>query len=394
MYKVILERNEDKRIRNGHLWVFSNEIANVTGNPSNGELVEVCDSKGKLLGVGFYNKNSLIAVRMISNSPNDNLSELFSKRIENAFKLRKLLYPHRDSFRMVFSESDYLPGLIIDKYNNTYVLQVNSYGIQKNIDLISEILENQFNAKNIFSKNDFYLRKLEGLPEEDKIYLGKTDIEIIDDGSIKYKIDFSQAQKTGFYFDQSDNRLFIENIVKDKTVADVFCNSGGFGLHALKAGAKSVDFVDSSSREIENVKQNIDLNSLNGDKSYHVKDGFEFLEESIVRQDKFDIVMVDPPAFAKSKKSLPTAEKGYEKLNKLALSVINESGFLISSSCSYHMKKDNFLNCMNRAAVKASKRLQLIYFNEASLDHPKLLAMEETEYLKFAVFNVFSLEKS
>lgn len=394
MNKVILKTNEDKRIRNGHLWLFSNEIAYVSGNPSNGEIVEVYDSKEKLLGTGFYNKNSLIAVRMISNSPVDNLSDLFSKRIEHAFKLRKLLYPHRDSFRMVFSESDYLPGLIIDKYNNTYVLQVNSFGIQNNIDLITEILENQFKAKNIFSMNDFYLRRLEGLPEEDKVYLGKVDIDVIDDGSIKYKIDFNESQKTGFYFDQSDNRFFVENIVKDKTIADVFCNSGGFGLHALKAGAKSVDFVDSSSRAIENVKQNITLNSLNGEKKYHIQDGFEFLEESIAKQDKFDVVMVDPPAFAKSRKSLPTAEKGYEKLNRQALSVINEGGFLISSSCSYHVKKENFLNCINRAAVKASKRIQLIYFNGASLDHPKLPAMEETEYLKFAVFSVFSLEKS
>jgi 23S rRNA (cytosine1962-C5)-methyltransferase len=389
MLKIILKKNEDKRIRNGHLWVFSNEIEKIIGEPGNGDLVEIYDSKEQFLSSGFYNKNSLIAVRLLAKSKVDNLHDLFSKRIMNAYSLRKNFYPLRESFRMVFSESDLLPGLIIDKYNSSFVLQVNSYGIQKNIDSIIEILKNDFSAQNILTKNDLYLRKLEGLAEEDNVYFGLAGTEIINDGSIKYKIDFNESQKTGFYFDQSDNRFFIEKIVKDKTVADVFSNCGGFGLHALKAGAISVDFVDSSSHEIENVKENLLLNNLNADSKYFVKDAFNFLEEAISSGRKYDVVMLDPPAFAKNRKSLHTAEKGYEKLNKLALNCVEDGGYLVTSSCSYHLQKENFLNCLNRAAARSSKNMQLIKFNGASLDHPQLSAMPETSYLKFAVLKVF-----
>jgi 23S rRNA (cytosine1962-C5)-methyltransferase len=389
MSKIVLKKNEDKRIRSGHLWIFSNEIAKTFENPENGDLVEVLDSKEQLLGSGFYNKNSLIAVRLFSESSDENIKDLIRKKIMRAYDLRKSFYPDRESFRLVFSESDFLPGLIIDKYNSTFVLQVNSFGIQKNIDSIIEILKKDFSAENVFTKNDFYLRKLEGLPEEDIVYLGSSSEEIIDDGSIKHKIVFNQSQKTGFYFDQSDNRFFVEKIVKDKTVVDIFSNSGGFGLHALKAGARSVEFVDSSSREIENVKENLLLNNFSTDSKYLIQDGFDFLEEAIALNKKYDVVMLDPPAFAKNRKSLPTAEKGYERLNKLALRIVNDGGYLVTSSCSYHLQKENFFNCLNHAASKSSKDTQLIHFSGASLDHPQLSGMPETSYLKFAVFKVF-----
>lgn len=389
MDRIFLKKNEDKRILSGHLWIFSNEIAKFPESASNGDMVEVYDFKSNALGIGFFNKNSLITVRLISRNVSSDLRSLFFERIQTAYQLRKVFYPQRESFRLVFSESDFLPGLIIDKYNNTFVLQINSFGMQKEIHLITDILKSEFKAENIFTKNDFYLSKLEGLPEEDNIFAGEIGTEIIDDGFVKYRIDFNQSQKTGFYFDQSDNRFFIRKIVKDKTVVDVFCNSGGFGLHALSAGAKSVDFVDASVIEIENVKKNILLNKMGGEVNYFINDAFDFLLEQENANKKYDIVMLDPPAFAKSKKSLPAAEKGYEKLNRLALQIVEDGGYLVTSSCSYHLKKENFMNCINRAAVKAEKLVQLLHFNEASLDHPKLPAMEETSYLKFAVFKVF-----
>lgn len=389
MDQIFLKKNEDKRILSGHLWIFSNEIAKFPESASNGDMVEVYDFKSNALGIGFFNKNSLITVRLISRNVSSDLRSLFYERIKTAYQLRKVFYPQRESFRLVFSESDFLPGLIIDKYNNTFVLQINSFGMHKEIHLITDILKSEFKAENIFTKNDFYLSKLEGLPEEDNIFAGKIGTEIIDDGFVKYRIDFNQSQKTGFYFDQSDNRFFIRNIVKDKSVVDVFCNSGGFGLHALSAGAKSVDFVDASVIEIENVKKNILLNKMGGEVNYFINDAFEFLLEQENANKKYGIVMLDPPAFAKSKKSLPAAEKGYEKLNRLALQIVEDGGYLVTSSCSYHLKKENFMNCINRAAIKAEKLVQLLNFNEASLDHPKLPAMEETSYLKFAVFKVF-----
>ena len=385
---ISLKINEDKRIRNGHLWIFSNEVLEFNADIENGELVEVYDSRKNFLGEGFFNRNSLISVRILSRSKIINLDKYLENKIKSAYNLRKQLYPDRNSFRLVFSESDFLPGLIIDKYNDTYVLQIYSAGIQKNIDKITYVLQNEFDAKNIFTKNESHFRKLEFLPEEDEIFLGEKGVEVINDGSIKFKINFEKGHKTGFYYDQNDNRFFLEKIAKDKNILDGFCNSGGFGLHAIKAGAKSVTFLDSSAFEIENVKYNYELNQFDSSVDYFVEDVFIYLEKIIADQKKYDIIVIDPPAFAKSKKNLSKAKKGYEKLNKLAIQCINDNGYLVSSSCSHHLKKDDFIQIINSAATKSGKTLQLMHYNSASLDHPQIPSMEETTYLKFAVFKV------
>jgi len=389
--QIILKKNEDRRIKSGHLWIFSNEILEIKYEADNGEIAEIYDYSRSFLGEGFYNKNSLIAVRLLSLEPIKDLKEFIKEKIKSAYELRKQFYPDRNSFRLVFSESDYLPGLIIDKYNDTYVLQIYSAGMQKNIDIIIDILKKEFNAKNIFTKNESHFRKLEFLPEEDEIFLGEKNEELIDDGSIKYKINFERGHKTGFYFDQSDNRFFVKKFVKEKVVLDAFCNSGGFGLHAAKAGAKSITFLDSSPFEIENAKYNYDLNELKSDLDFIVDDVFDYLERSIIENKRFDIVIIDPPAFAKSKKSLAKAKKGYEKLNKLAIQIINDAGYLVTSSCSHHLEKDEFIKIVNSAALKSNRKIQLIHFNDASLDHPRIPSMEETTYLKFAVFKVSNL---
>lgn len=388
MKKVYLKKNEELRILNGHLWVFSNEIIDTEGNPENGDLVEVYSSKQKILGAGFYNRNSLIAVRLISRSYPDDINSLLRSKLIDAYNLRKELYPQRESFRMIFSESDYLPGLIIDKYNSTFVLQINSSGIERNIECIIKILTEEFSAENIFTKQDSYFRSLEGLPAEDRIYLGEMKEEVIDDGLIKYKINFSKGQKTGFFFDQVDNRFFIERISKNKSCLDAFCNSGGFGLHALAAGAAAVDFVDSSGIEIESVKQNVSLNGLTGTLNYYESDVFDFFTQKILDKETYDVVMIDPPAFSKGRKNLPQAKKGYEKLNRMALELVREEGYLVSSSCSFHLDKESFLEVMTKAAEKTERDLQMIHFNYASLDHPQLPGMTETRYLKFGVFKV------
>ena len=387
MNKIFLKKNEDTRIRRGHLWIFSNEISGIEGEVQNGDFAEVYSSQNEFLGKGFYNKNSLIAIRLLTPSK-DELKDIINRKILVASDLRKMVYPNRRSFRLVFGESDFLPGLIIDKYNDTYVLQVNSFGIEKNIEIIVNILQNVFKAQNIFTKSDTYFRKLEGLPEEDTVYLGSKQVELIDDGSIRYKIDFEKSQKTGFFFDQSDNRFFIERYCRGKKILDAFCNSGGFGLHAAGAGAKEVTFADSSSVEIENAKVNYNLNNFTVPAEFVVSDVFDYLENCKSSNKKFDIVIIDPPAFAKSKKSLPAAIKGYEKLNRLAMECVNENGLLISSSCSYHLKQESFIQIVGNSAAKAGKSIQLIYFNNASLDHPQNPAMEETVYLKFGVFRI------
>jgi 23S rRNA (cytosine1962-C5)-methyltransferase len=386
--KIHLKKNEERRINSGHLWVFSNEVGSIEGNPENGDIVDAYDSKNNLLGTGFYNKNSLISVRIFSRDKVDNLYELFKRKLLSALELRKTFYPSRNSYRLAFSESDFLPGLIIDKYNKTFVLQVYSFGMDKNIELIIKILKEEFSAENIFTKNEAYFRKLEGLQTKDKIYFGDTNNEIIDDGAIKYKIDFEGGQKTGFYFDQVDNRFFIERICRDGAVADLFCNSGGFGLHAASAGASSVTFVDSSSVEIANAKHNFQLNNPASAAEFVVDDVFEFIEGCISQSKKYDLVILDPPAFAKSRKDIAPAKKGYEKLNKMAFQVLSEGGYLVTSSCSHHLSKSEFIQIINSAAAKSGKNIQLVHFNGASLDHPELPGMNETSYLKFCIFKV------
>jgi 23S rRNA (cytosine1962-C5)-methyltransferase len=386
--KIYLKKNEDKRIKHGHLWVFSNEIAKKDDGIESGDIITLYDAGGNILGKGFFNSGSLISVRLLSKKFNDNFAEYAKEMILNATALRKSFYPDRSSYRLVFSESDFMPGLIIDKYNDTYVLQVYCFGMDKNIDAVVDVLKNDLGAKNIFTRNEPYFRKLEGLPEEDKIFLGEISREVIDDGKLKYIVNLAASQKTGFYFDQSDNREFIEKISADKNVLDAFCNSGGFGMHAASAGAGMITFVDSSDPEIKNAKKNFEENSLKGETEFVTSDIFEYLEKCRDANRKFDVVMIDPPAFAKSRKSIPTALKGYIKLNRYAMECISDGGYLVSSSCSHHIKQEDFLTAISSAASRGGRQIQLVHYNGASLDHPQLPAMDETSYLKFAVFKI------
>ncbi|MDQ7817178.1 MAG: class I SAM-dependent rRNA methyltransferase [Melioribacteraceae bacterium] len=392
MNKLVLKRNEDRRIKQGHLWVFSNEIEKIVQSEEsgvqNGDLIEINDYRDNYIATGFYNANSLITARVLTSRKEFDLSALLEQKLLASFNFRKTIYPNQNSFRIVFSESDFLPGLIIDKYNNTFVLQINSFGMERNINLIVKILKEKFCAENIFTKNEEYFRQLEGLPAEDKIYSGKIESEIIDDGNVKYKIDFESSHKTGFYFDQCDNREFARKFCKGKAVLDCFCNSGGFGLHAAKNGAHTVTFVDSSKHELENARSNFTLNGFSCESEFVNSDLFDFLEKCVELKRKFDVVIIDPPAFAKNKKSLSKAIKGYEKLNRLAMEVVNNDGLLFTSSCSYHLKENQFIELINSAAIKAGKQIQLFHFNNASKDHPVLPSMEETVYLKFAAIKV------
>ena len=388
-YKVYLKRKEEKRIKSGHLWIFSNEIFLIDESPSNGDLVEVYDSNKEFIASAFYNKNSLISCRIISYDKVIDIKEVIRQNILNAYNLRMLFYPNRKSFRLAFSESDFLPGLIIDKYEDTYVLQVYSAGMEKNLESVVDILCEDFAAKNIFTKNETGFRNLENLPAEDKILFGKKEKVRIEEGGILYDIDFENSQKTGFYFDQTDNRIFIERLAEGRTILDAFCNQGGFGLHALRAGAEKVDFLDSSETAIKASENNCIINNFDLSKAkFYSADVFDYLEQSANNKSNYDIVMIDPPAFAKNKKSLAVAKKGYEKLNRLAMMNVKQGGLLITSSCSHHLSKEEFFEVINNAAVKAEKQVQLVHFNNASLDHPELLSMKETVYLKFAVLKI------
>ncbi|MCX8009722.1 MAG: class I SAM-dependent rRNA methyltransferase [Ignavibacteria bacterium] len=389
MPKVILKKNEDRRIKKGHLWIFSNEIIDLTENPKAGDVVDIFSSKNEFLGKGFYNPNTLITVRILTRNDEIIDRDFFLKRIHSAVQLRKKIFPERNSYRIVHGESDLLPGLVIDKYNNSYSIQVFSFGMEKQLDLICDIIKTEFSAEQIVLRNDFNLRELEGLTKfKERIY-GIEKKEIIFDGKINFEIDLLNSQKTGFYFDQVENRHSIIPIAKDLEVLDCFCNDGGFSLSALFGGAKNVTAVDISNEAINNLIKNISLNNFDENKVNCInKDAFNFMKEVKQQGKEFDLVILDPPSFTKSKKNLPEAKKGYFVINSLAFSLVRKDGFIATSSCSHHLDKNSFLEIISSSALKSNKKYSILKINGASQDHPIHPLMPETEYLKFVLIKI------
>lgn len=388
---IKLKKGEERRAKEGYLWIFSNEVERIIKEIENGEIVEAVDYEGNFLAKCFYNKNSLITLRILSYDKNFEFDKEIEKRILKAYDFRKLLYKESECFRLVFSESDFLPGLIIDKFDDFFSIQINSAGFERQKEMTIEIIKKLFNPQTIAIKNEEIFRKLEGINGDSDIIIGEESVKVITIDEIKYRIDLEKGQKTGFYFDQRENRKLIRKISEGKKVLDLFCNSGGFGLNAAFAGAIEIDFVDSSEKEISLAKENFELNSFKSKANFVKADAFEFLELAIRSEKKYDAVFVDPPAFAKSKKNLPSAIKGYEKLFRKSLKITNDSGFAAFSSCSHHIDEFTFKDIVKNSARKEKKILREIYFGGAAPDHPKLASMPETSYLKFGLYQVFSL---
>ncbi|MCC6202212.1 MAG: class I SAM-dependent rRNA methyltransferase [Gammaproteobacteria bacterium] len=382
MNAITLKANEHRRIRGGHHWVFSNEIAE-TGAES-GAVVEVRDASGRVFGHGFYNAQTLIAARLFSRRYGGDTTSYLRDAIRRAARLRARLYPTRTAYRLVFSESDFLPGLIIDRYNSTYVLQVHCLGMERQLGVVIDCLRDEFGARCVLTRHDPHFRRLEGLTEEDTVCLGTPGEEVIDDGAIRFRVGFDDSQKTGFYFDQAGNRALIERYCDGRSVLDAYCHHGGFGLHAAHAGARQVICVDSSAGALAQAEINAHANGLAAKMRFMRQDVFGFLADAPL----FDVVLIDPPAFAKSRKQLPAALKGYEKLNRLALSRVAPDGLLVTSSCSHHLDRETFVRVVSAAAAKAGRELQMLHYEGAAPDHPVLPAMPETQYLKCAVFLV------
>jgi len=383
--QIILKKNEEHRIAAGHQWVFSNEIASLQGTPEIGEVVELLRYDQKLLGLGFYHPHSLIAFRFLTSEPEEIGFSFFEQRIQQALALRQRLYPGAETYRLSHGESDFLPGLIIDKYNEFISIQILSAGMDKQTEIICDVLETMFHPKAIVARNDVVIRTLEELPLEKKVLRGNTGITIIDDG-VKFEVDVFNGQKTGFFLDQRENRKAIHRYAIGGTVLDCFCNEGGFALHAASANAVSVRGVDISESAITKAKVNARLNSAAVE--FEIGDVSEMLKLLGEKNKKFDMVILDPPSFTKSKKNIPAALRGYKDMNATAMRLINAGGFLVTASCSHHITEDGFLSTIEQAAMKAKRRVQLLEFAGAAPDHPVIPAMPETKYLKFAIFAV------
>ena len=383
--QILLRKNEEHRILAGHQWVFSNEIASTRGTPQTGEVVELLRHDQKFLGLGFYHPHSLIAFRFLTPGQEEIEARFFEQRIQQALALRQKLYPGEETFRLVHGESDFLPGLIIDKFNEYLSMQILSAGMEKLAEIICDVLETMFHPKAIVARNDVAIRALEELPQEKKVLRGNASITIIDDG-VKFEVDVLNGQKTGFFLDQRENRKAIRRYASGGNVLDCYCNEGGFALHAAAARAASVCGVDISESAIAKARVNNRLNSAAVD--FTVGDVQDVLKSLAEGRKKFDMVILDPPSFTKSKKNIAAALQGYKDINTSALRLIQPGGFLATASCSHHITEEGFLSALEQASVKAKRSIQLLEFSGAAPDHPVIPAMPETKYLKFAIFVV------
>ncbi len=385
--QIILKRKEDRRILAGHPWVFSNEIREVRGEPQAGDVVELRTAGGKLLGSGFYNPHSLIAVRLLSRHGEECDADFFTQRIAQALALRNVLYPHANSFRVVHGESDFLPGLIVDKFNSYLAVQTLSYGMDMRLAIICDVLESLLHPKGIVERNESHLRTLEALPQKKGLLRGRVEPTIIEDGDVRFEVNLLEGQKTGFFLDQRENRLAIRRLCKGAEVLDCFCNEGGFALHAAREGARSVLAFDASAEAIQQATENAALNDLNN-VTFTQADVFDAMKRLAADQRRFDVVILDPPSFTRSKKNVPAAKQGYKELHSLAYRLLRPGGILATASCSHHILPEVFLEIVETTARKQGKDVQLLDWRSAAPDHPILPAVPETRYLKFGIFRV------
>ena len=387
MERIEVDKSGEEALVSGHLWVFSNQVKGRPGAIPDGETVEVYSEKGRFLGIGSYNPRSLIAVRLLSRERTAIDEAFFAGRIEEALKMRGDRYG--TSFRVVNSESDFLPGLIIDKYEAQVVVQILTAGMERLRETIVAALRRTLSPDSIVFRNDSMSRKDEGLPQYIEVADGTVDRSaIITVGPLRFLTDILSGHKTGFYFDQRENRLLMQEYAPGRKVLDLFSYSGGFGLHALHFGARSATFVDASAQALDLCKENCKLNGLKG-AVFVRSDGFEFLKNS---SEEYDLMVLDPPSFIKSRKKVKEGERGYIDLNKKALRRLSEGGLLFTFSCSYHMKRARFRDIVRLAAYGAADLFLLREMSQAG-DHPVLLTIPETDYLKGFIVRIRKRQK-
>jgi 23S rRNA (cytosine1962-C5)-methyltransferase len=386
---ITLKSREDRRLRHGHLWVFSNEIAKVDGDAPAGALVTVAAAHGAPLGVGIYNPHSLIAVR-ITGGPGAPLdADWFRSMIGRALRLRSQLFPGGRTYRLLHSESDGVPGVIVDRFDEVMVVQTAAYGMEERRELLHDALMEIDGVRGVVERNDHSLRSLEGLPSHVGVARGTADPQIIDDGVLRYHLDPLGGQKTGFYLDQRANRIAMRPLMARGRVLDLFSNNGGFALHALHAGASDVIAVDSSAGAVMEIERNRELNGL-GPIDVRVADVFSELHDLRLRGEKFDCVIADPPPFARSKKNVAAARKKYVELFSGSLRLLAPEGTAFLATCSHHVTRDTFLEIIRESLFRSGRSGIIVEERGAAPDHPIHPMMPETGYLHGAILRAGS----
>lgn len=392
---VRIKKGEGRSLKAGGMWVYDNEIDTITGDYTNGDIITVQDFDGYCMGRGFINTNSKITVRMMTRKKDVEINEDFIEmRVRNAWEYRKTTVD-TSSCRIIFGEADFLPGIVVDKFSDVLVVESLALGIDRLKPVILEKLksilaEDGIEIRGIYERSDAKVRLQEGM-ERFKGFIGEpfdTKVEITEN-DVKYLVDVEDGQKTGFFLDQKYNRLAIKRLCRDKRVLDCFTHTGSFALNAGIAGAKEVLGVDASELGVAQARENAELNGLSDRVSFRCADVFELLPEFEKTGEKFDVVILDPPAFTKSRNSVKNAVKGYREINLRGLKLVKDGGYLATCSCSHFMTPELFAKTIREAAVSAHKRLRQVEYRTQSADHPILWSGDENSYyLKFYIFQV------
>lgn len=391
---VTLKKGEGRTLKAGGMWVFDNEIESIMGRFENGSIVTVHDFDGYPMGRGFINQNSKIRIRLMTRNVNQEIDHEFLRdRVRMAWEYRKKTVD-TGSCRVIFGEADFLPGLVIDKFSDVLVVESLALGIDRfKLEIVEllkeELLEDGIRIRGVYERSDAKVRLNEGM-ERVKGFLSEefdTNVEIVENG-VKYLVDVRDGQKTGFFLDQKYNRLAIQKLCKDARVLDCFTHTGSFALNAAIAGAKEVTGVDASELAVEQAAKNAALNGVQDRAKFICRDVFELLPELEKQGEKYDVVILDPPAFTKSRNSVKNAIKGYREINLRAMKLVKDGGFLATCSCSHFMTYELFTETIGQAARNVHKRLRQVEFRTQAPDHPILWAADESYYLKFYIFQV------
>lgn len=394
-YAVVnLKKGEGRTLKSGGMWVYDNEIAGIEGDFTNGDMVEVHDFDGYFMGYGFINTNSRITVRIMARHKENAVNDAFlEKRVRAAIEYRRNTVD-MSSCRLIFGEADFLPGIVIDKFSDVLVVQSLALGIERMkltiVDLVKKVLsEYGMNIRGVYERSDARVRLNEGM-ERVKGFIGEPfDTKIlIEENGVKYYVDVEDGQKTGFFLDQKLNRKAIRSMAKDAKVLDCFTHTGSFALNAAIAGAKSVLGVDASELAVNQARENAVLNGVEDRVTFQCADVFELLPKLGEEGEKFDLVILDPPAFTKSRNSVKNAARGYREINVRGMKLVRDGGYLATCSCSHFMEPDLFAKTIHEAARGARKRLRQIEYKTQAPDHPILWSADESLYLKFYIFQV------
>lgn len=388
MERLRLAPGRERRVLAGHLWLYRGELAADYSGVSAGPVI-VEDAKGRFLGIGDYSPASQIAVRLLTKEDEPINTGFFRRRLEAAGLLRRERMAGETSYRLVYGEGDLLPGLVVDKFGDYLVAQVLTAAMETRREMIFDLLEEVFAPAGIIERSDVSTRSLEDLELRAGLVRGEApEYTVITENGLRFRANLLSGEKTGYFLDQKLNRAALKRYAAGRRVLDVFCHTGGFAVHAAAYGAKEVLGVDISSEAVKLAAENIALNGYKEIGRFVIENAFDFLRASVARKDQYDLVILDPPAFTKSKKTIRNACRGYKEINLRGFKLLPPGGILVTCSCSYHMSPADFLSVVREAAGDAGRTVRLLEVRSQAPDHPVLLGVPETEYLKCLILEV------